>query len=55
MQSADTVAARGLRAYQRDDCHTITFLPFRLAAWGTRLAPRALAARLGAFYAVPPK
>jgi len=55
MQSADTVAARGLRAYQHDDCHTITFLPFRLAAWGTRLAPRALAARLGAFYAVPPK
>lgn len=55
MQSADTVAARGLRAYQRDDCHIITFLPFRLAAWSTRLAPRALAARLGAFYAVPPK
>ncbi len=55
MQSAETVAARGLRAYERDDCHTITFLPFRLAAWGTRLAPRALAARLGAFYAVPPQ
>jgi len=52
MQSAETVAARGLRAYERDDCHTITFLPFRLGAWGTRLAPRALAARLGAFYAV---
>ncbi len=55
MQSADTVAARALRAYERDDCHTITFLPFRLAAWGTRLAPRALAARLGASYAAPPK
>ncbi len=55
MQSAGTVAARGLRAYEGDDCHTITFLPFRLAAWGTRLAPRALAARLGTFYAVPPK
>lgn len=52
MQSAETVAAHGLRAYQRDDCHTITFLPFRLGAWGTRLVPRALAARLGAFYAV---
>jgi hypothetical protein len=52
MQSADTVAGRGIRAYERDHCHTITFLPFRLAAWGTRLAPRALAARLGAFYAV---
>ncbi len=55
MQSAGAVARRGLRAYERDDCHTITFLPFRLAAWGTRLAPRALAARLGAFYAVPPR
>jgi short-subunit dehydrogenase len=51
MQSAQTVARAGLRAYQRDRCHTISFLPFRLMAWSTRLAPRALAARLGAWYA----
>ncbi len=53
-QSAATVAARALRAYERDDCHVLTFLPFRLVAWGTRLVPRALAARLGAWYAAPP-
>jgi uncharacterized protein len=52
-QSPDTVARRALRAYQRDDCHVLPFLPFRLAAWGTRLVPRAVAARLGAFYAAP--
>lgn len=54
MQSAETVAQRALRAYQRDDCHVLPFLPFRLMAWSTRLAPRALAARLGAWYAAPP-
>lgn len=54
MQSAEAVAARGLRAYARDDCHVLPFLPFRLAAWSTRLVPRALAARLGARYGKPP-
>jgi short-subunit dehydrogenase len=53
MQSATTVAGRALRAYESDDCHVLTFLPFRLMAWSTRLAPRALAARLGAWYAEP--
>jgi len=53
MQSAATVAARALRAYERDDCHVLPFFPFRLLAWSTRLAPRALAARLGAWYAAP--
>jgi len=53
MQTPATVAERALRAYQRDDCHVLTFLPFRLMAWSTRLAPRALAARLGAWYAAP--
>jgi uncharacterized protein len=53
MQSATTVAKRALSAYQRDDCHVLPFLPFRLMAWSTRLAPRALAARLGAWYAAP--
>ena len=54
MQSAEAVAARGLRAYARDDCHVLPYLPFRLAAWSTRLVPRALAARLGAHYGKPP-
>jgi hypothetical protein len=54
MQSAEAVARRALRAYERDRCHTITFLPFRLLAWSTRLAPRSLAARLGSWYAAPP-
>jgi uncharacterized protein len=53
MQSAATVAGVALRAYERDDCHVITSLPFRLTAWSTRLVPRALAARLGAFYGKP--
>lgn len=53
MQSPATVAERALRAYQRDDCHVLPFLPFRLMAWSTRLAPRALAARFGAWYAAP--
>jgi short-subunit dehydrogenase len=52
-QSAHTVARRAIRAYQRDDCHVLPFLPFRLVAWSTRLAPRALASRLGAWYAAP--
>jgi uncharacterized protein len=51
MQSPRTVAGYGIRAYERDDCHAISFLPFRLLAWSTRLAPRALAVRLGAWYA----
>ena len=55
MQSPATVAERALRAYQRDDCHVLPFLPFRLMAWSTRLAPRALAARLGSWYAAPHK
>ncbi|HSB55344.1 MAG TPA: SDR family NAD(P)-dependent oxidoreductase [Gemmatimonadales bacterium] len=53
MQSAEAVVRRALAAYQRDRCHTITFLPFRLLAWSTRLAPRSLAARLGSWYAAP--
>jgi short-subunit dehydrogenase len=53
MQRADTVAVRALRAYEHDDCHVLPFLPFRLLAWSTRLAPRAVAARLGARYAAP--
>lgn len=53
MQSADTVAARAIRAYERDDCHVLPFLPFRLAAWSTRLVPRALVARLATWYAAP--
>lgn len=53
MQSPDIVARRALRAYERDACHVLTFLPFRLVAWSTRLAPRALAARLAAWYGAP--
>jgi short-subunit dehydrogenase len=53
MQSSDTVARRALRAYERDACHVITFFPFRLLAWSTRLVPRALAARLGGWYGAP--
>jgi short-subunit dehydrogenase len=53
MQSAETVARSALDGYERDDCHRITHPPFRLAAWSTRLVPRALAARLGAFYGRP--
>lgn len=53
MQSATTVAERALRSYENDDCHVITFFPFRLMAWSTRLAPRALAARLASWYARP--
>jgi len=53
MQSAETVARLALDGYERDDCHLITHPPFRLAAWSTRLVPRALAARLGAFYGRP--
>ena len=51
MQGAGTVARIGLRAYERDDCHVISFPPFRLAAWSTRLVPRAFSARMGAWYA----
>lgn len=51
MQSAAAVAGRALRAYEGNRCHTITWLPFRLLAWSTRLAPRWLAARLGGWYA----
>lgn len=53
MQSAEVVARRAIAAYERDRCHTITYLPFRLLAWGTRLAPRWLAARFGGWYAAP--
>ena len=53
MQSADTVARRAIRAYERDDCHVLPFFPFRLLAWSTRLAPRALVARLGSWYGAP--
>ncbi|HEY7026951.1 MAG TPA: SDR family oxidoreductase [Gemmatimonadales bacterium] len=53
MQSAVAVARAGLRGYERNDCHVLPFLPFRLLAWSTRLVPRALAARLGGWYAAP--
>jgi hypothetical protein len=53
LQSPATVVRRALRAYERDDCHVVPFLPFRLLAWSTRLAPRALAARLGGWYGAP--
>lgn len=53
LQGAAVVARGALRAYERDRCHTITFFPFRLLAWGTRLAPRSVASRLGAWYAAP--
>lgn len=51
MQSVDAVVTRSLRGYERDDCHLLPFLPFRLLAWSTRLTPRFLAARLGGWYA----
>ncbi len=51
MQSAETVARAGLRAYQKDKSYTISFLPFRLMAWSVRLAPRWVAAMMGAGYA----
>jgi len=51
LQSVAAVVRAALRGYQRDDCHVLPFLPFRLAAWSTRLVPRALAARLGGWYA----
>jgi len=54
MQSPDAVARVALRAYRRDDCHVITHPLFRVLAWSTRLGPRALAARIGAFYGRPP-
>lgn len=53
MQTPETVARAGLKGYQHDDCHVLPFLPFRLAAWSTRLVPRVIAARLGAGYAKP--
>jgi hypothetical protein len=55
MQSADAVARRALRAYERDDCHVLPFLPFRLLAWSTRLVPRAMVTRLGSWYGAPPR
>lgn len=53
LQSPEVVVRRALRAYERDDCHAIPYLPFRLLAWGTRLVPRALAARMGGWYGAP--
>lgn len=53
LQSPATVARRALRAYERDHCHVLPYLPFRLLAWSTRLAPRAVAARLGGWYGAP--
>jgi short-subunit dehydrogenase len=55
MQSPEAVAGKALRAYERDDCHVLPFLPFRLLAWSTRLVPRSLAARLGGWYGAPPR
>lgn len=53
MQSPDTVVRAALRAYERDACHVLPHPAFRLLAWGTRLAPRWLAARLGGWYGAP--
>jgi short-subunit dehydrogenase len=50
LQPAGTVAERAIEAYEGDRCLCIPSLPFRLAAWSVRLVPRAVAARLGAFY-----
>jgi len=53
MQSPAVVARRALRAYERDACHVLPFLPFRLLAWSTRFVPRSVAARLGGWYGAP--
>jgi short-subunit dehydrogenase len=53
MVSPESVAACALRAYERDRSLAITGLLARLAAWATRLSPRALNARVAAGYARP--
>jgi len=50
MQSAERVAAIGLRAYERDRCLVISSWLFALAAWSVRLMPRSVVARFGALY-----
>jgi short-subunit dehydrogenase len=54
LQQPAAVVRRALRAYERDACHVLPHPAFRLLAWGTRLVPRALAARLGGWYGAPP-
>jgi short-subunit dehydrogenase len=53
LQAPAAVAAAGLRGYQADRCVVYSSLPFALGAWSTRLAPRAIVARIAAYYARP--
>jgi hypothetical protein len=53
MVSPESVAAAALRAYARDRSLVITGLLARVVAWGTRLSPRALNARIAEGYARP--
>jgi short-subunit dehydrogenase len=53
MQTAEAVARAGLRGYERNRSHVISGPLPRTGAWLTRLAPRALAARVAAFYGTP--
>lgn len=53
-QHPAAVVRRALRAYRRDACHVLPHPAFRLLAWSTRLVPRVVAARLGAWYGAPP-
>jgi short-subunit dehydrogenase len=46
-------AESALRAYVNDRSHAVTALLPRLGAWGTRLLPRAVVARMAAGYARP--
>jgi uncharacterized protein len=53
MQTAAAVARAGLLAYERNRSHVISGPLPRFGAWLTRLAPRALAARVAALYGTP--
>ncbi len=53
MVSPESVAAFALRAYERNRSLATTGLLARLGAWATRLAPRALSARVAEGYARP--
>jgi short-subunit dehydrogenase len=53
MQSPHDVARAGLRAYARNSSHVISGPVARAAAWLTRAAPRAVAARIATGFAKP--
>jgi short-subunit dehydrogenase len=53
MQAADEVARAGLRGYIRNRSHVMSGPLARASAWLTRLAPRALAARVATDFARP--